>query len=844
MRLRWWLSLGCGFGALALWFSASALGLARFIPDERREPPTARPTEVVEGQGAAEGANRKARKAWKEAIHRAGPGVDWKAVERTNGVAATARRTRLKIAAPPPSGTADDPARWTERGSVNQAGRTHVARWSTDGTVFYVGSAMGGLWARDAAGTWTSLSDGLYGGVHWLEVLASEIVEEPDVLVAGTDGGLLHRSVDGGATWVEPTGLDWSWAQRRVIATSDAEPTLFAVRGNSDGYGVDRSVDQGATWSRVLDLGDFGGDVWVPRTGEGTVWAATEGALVRSDDHGDTWAKVGDLPAADGVQLAGSEAWTEAGGAPRLWVVVHERELWRSDDGGVTFVDIGPIEDDWGALAASAVDPQLLAYGGVELHKSLDGGATFTVQNGWSDYYDDVANKLHADIQGVDALPDGAGGEEWLIHTDGGTYRSVDGLATTQNQSLSGLRVSQYYDTFTSTKNSSHIAAGAQDQGYQVSTNQGGEGDLYNFDQLLSGDYAHLVSGDGTHELVYSDYPGWILIQVGEVSPTLTWAEFPSAARSYAWLPPLVADPDDPEIFYFLGDGLWQYTRESQWTWASKRWADEGFSESSGEYLSELAFSPLDHDRVYGVTSAGRFFRSNDHGETWELNARGLPDGSYFYGTALVASALDVDTVYVGGSGYSNPPVYVSHDGGDHFDALSDGIPATLVYCLVEEPTSGALFAGTETSALRLDPHTTTWVDVTGTGAPITIYWSAELVPEDGLVRFGTYGRGIWDYVYDNELDGCVDGADADGDGVACETDCAVGDPTSFPGATEVCGDAVDQDCDGADVQCVEAPQGSGGTVPGPCGCGSEGAAGWFGVGLLAFIARRRGSAL
>ena len=33
-----------------------------------------------------------------------------------------------------------------------------------------------------------------------------------------------------------------------------------------------------------------------------------------------------------------------------------------------------------------------------------------------------------------------------------------------------------------------------------------------------------------------------------------------------------------------------------------------------------------------------------------------------------------------------------------------------------------------------------------GTEAPLTIYWCVEWVPEIGVARFGTYGRGIWDY--------------------------------------------------------------------------------------------------
>ena len=47
---------------------------------------------------------------------------------------------------------------------------------------------------------------------------------------------------------------------------------------------------------------------------------------------------------------------------------------------------------------------------------------------------------------------------------------------------------------------------------------------------------------------------------------------------------------------------------------------------------------------------------------------------------------------------------------------------------------------------LREDPGASEWVDVTDTRAPITIYWSVEALPHENTLRFGTYGRGIWDY--------------------------------------------------------------------------------------------------
>ncbi len=57
---------------------------------------------------------------------------------------------------------------------------------------------------------------------------------------------------------------------------------------------------------------------------------------------------------------------------------------------------------------------------------------------------------------------------------------------------------------------------------------------------------------------------------------------------------------------------------------------------------------------------------------------------------------------------------------------------------------------------------------------------------------------------------------DADGDGTPASTDCDDTSATVHPGATEVCGDEVDQDCDGSDLACASM---------GDAGIGSDDAA-------------------
>ena len=53
---------------------------------------------------------------------------------------------------------------------------------------------------------------------------------------------------------------------------------------------------------------------------------------------------------------------------------------------------------------------------------------------------------------------------------------------------------------------------------------------------------------------------------------------------------------------------------------------------------------------------------------------------------------------------------------------------------------------------------------------------------------------------------GNVCDSDDDNDGVEDSRDCAVCDATRFPGKTEVCGNGVDEDCDGIAQECVEDP--------------------------------------
>jgi photosystem II stability/assembly factor-like uncharacterized protein len=763
----------------------------------------------------AERRNKLERKTWLEHMHRTAPDIDWRTVERQNGVVEQARRNRL-------ARTAAVTGHWSEVGSSNLAGRMHTAVIGPGGQKLYGGSSLGGVWRGNLDGSgWEPLGDNLSGGAHELVVLPGEQTGEPDVMLAATDGGLVHVSRDEGLTWETPAGADDLVSVRGVAVLQVPGNTILVYgRGPSTGNRptVLASTDYGRTFAaRWQGTTGWNGWMWVPRTGPGAasrVYVVDAGKVGVSTDGGFTFPfSVSVVPGANRAVLAGSEA-----GLPTLYAAFRAGSQWRlyrSDDAGFSWAYTFDIPDFWESLVASTLDPNLVVFGGVEGFRSTDGGATFTKINNWWDYYGDPANRLHADIPGLHCWPDPAAPtqESCYVSTDGGIYVSQDGLSSVQNISLSGLAVSQYYSTHSSRLDWDRVSAGAQDQGYQAGVVQhtGGPGPTTPLEQLISGDYGHLTSGDGSHDLIVSTYPGFILIQDGVVDPPLHSADFPSGSL-HAWLPPVVADPTLPGTFYFCGDWLYRYDRVSETQWQPTIHSDKQFGGSGvdGSYLSALAFTPTDPDRVYAVNDVGRVFYSTDHGVTWTESSGGAPPQHYFYGNAITVHPSDPLEVAIGGSGYSAAGVVRSTDGGETWFAEATGLPSTMVYALVyAEDGSGDLYAGTETGAWRWDRQTGLWENIMSNEAPVTIYWSAEVVNDGGTIRYGTYGRGMWDYELvpgDRDGDGIPDAqdlcanhddpgqldGDLDGTGNVCDNCPATSNPDQANADGDAAGDACD----------------------------------------------------
>lgn len=98
-----------------------------------------------------------------------------------------------------------------------------------------------------------------------------------------------------------------------------------------------------------------------------------------------------------------------------------------------------------------------------------------------------------------------------------------------------------------------------------------------------------------------------------------------------------------------------------------------------------LCFDPFNHQKMY-LGTHGRFFTSNDRGQTWTT------DNQYRSVRAIVPDPGQVNILYMATS-YG---VHLSRDGGITWEEINQGLTTTNVNCLDYNPVDKVLYAGTE----------------------------------------------------------------------------------------------------------------------------------------------------
>ena len=703
---------------------------------------------------------KQGRKDWMKNMHRSNPETDWELMDRSFRKDRANRINKLRKELflqgwsdiegyTEVIGDREISGVWNEKGSNNLAGRIHTAEIDFDNELIYCGSSGGNIWKGSLNGeNWISLNDHMQ--IRDIKMIRiKDFLDYRRLLICG--GKSFYYTDNEGVTIEESAGLDalddWGNTIRSIIK----DDIIYLLTNEWDyqnwnaACAIYKSTDNGMSFERIMMFDNNNGyDIWTSRYEETPVYVINNNQIYILDNQDDL-SLIGNImtfESGDNLLTGGYD------GGVFLYAKVGDR-IYYSNNGGLSWSDKGN-QPQWTFMSnsfnSSNIDPNLVGIGGMELFISDNSANTWSVVNSWWEYYDDPANLLHADIPEIRFFIDNDGNEMSLISTDGGLYASYDNLESTQNLSLNGLGVSQYYSTYTKRSEPYHIYAGSQDQGFQRTN--GDNGGILEFEQSISGDYGHLSSGDGG-QTIWCNYPGFTMYydtpQTDGGGATLN---FPGS--NYLWLAPLIEHPNSPNMAWLGGGGPSGGGHIVELTGNAFSISYEELPFDFNSKVSAMAYSSIVPSVRYVLTESGTFFYSLDSGNSWEqtYNFSG-PAPQYFYGATIYPSTTDVNTVLIGGSGYSNPPVFKSNNFGENFMPMREGLPSTLVYELTGNIDGDLYFAATELGPYLYDVDENIWMDMAGVSAPDQTYWSVEFIEELNTVRFGTYGRGIWDFVLD-----------------------------------------------------------------------------------------------
>jgi hypothetical protein len=608
----------------------------------------------------------------------------------------------------------------------------------------YVGTPAGGCWKSTNGGnSWIPLTDNLSSlGVSGIAI---DPTNSNTIYIATGDGdgndtysiGVL-KSTDGGNTWGS-TGLNWLTSQTRVMRKIIIDPLNADVLFVATSNGLWKTTNAGNSWTSVLS-GSIR-DVEFNPFNSNTVFACTSTQFYKSNSGGNTGSFSTITNGTPNANVGRLSIAVTANDTNYIYLLASNSGdasflgLYRSIDGGNSFSlrTNSPNVFGWStsgndsggqswydmALAVSPTNKNEVFTGGVNLWRSLNGGATLTAISQWN-WPTGSYEYVHADIHTIDYF-----GSTLFSCSDGGIFKSTNSGNTFSDITF-GIQHSQFYKLGTSTTNSGIIMAGAQDNGCYL---------------LKNGTWTHVTGADGMECVVdYSNTNNlYSTSQNGTVYKSTNGGNsFNSITSSIngsgAWVTPFTLDPSNPNTIYLGYNEVWKSTNGGS-SWST-------ISSFASNKLKSLVVSPSDNNVIYAAND-NIIFKTTNGGSSWTNITSGLPNNAITY---ISVHNLNPNILWVSLSGFtSGEKVYQSTDGGLTWINVSSNLPNLPINCVVyENGSNNGIYVGTDMGVYYKNDDLAQWQSYM-IGLPNVIVNELEIHYGSGKIRAATFGRGIWE---------------------------------------------------------------------------------------------------
>lgn len=669
----------------------------------------------------------------------------------------------------------------------NVTGRiTALAIHPTNPNVVLLGGATGGIWRSTNAGlTWVPVSDTApalsISGLSFSPV-------NPEVVYAATGeadsadlefnpnrsfgtylGAGLLKSVDGGSSWTRvDVDLPANSVLSRVLAhPTEAQTVLVGIYVIQDLANVTKtlggtwiSTDGGVHFTRTLahHVSDLAQDPNAPNTvyaGFGITGGCSNcpfaSGVYKSTDFGRTWGA--SLTAANSTSLLEITGNVKLGVARTNPTTLYASVLstgsrhsgggiFRSSDGGATWTKRNVHSDMCGAqceynhvILPSSADPDTVYFGAVDLYKSTNGATSWSKV---TDVYAGGRADVHVDHHAM-AIPPSAP-ETIYVANDGGLYRSLNGLATTQSLNDT-LNLAQFNGVALHPTSTTFAMGGTQDNGNLRYT-----GALLWTDRTGGDGGANLIRQDDPSKILAANYYAFLNYSTngGETFDDVTPSGLMGLSNpkeSMAFYPPIVAAPNAPGRVFIGSNRVW---RNDAFGASGDGWAPRSPASVTTSVITSIGVVGDGAGPLWIGTRFDGVHFSTDGGATFTKRSAGLPNVAV---SQVLPASADGLVAYVTLGGFLGLPsrhVFRTVDGGQSWANVSANLPDAPALAVAVNPADPSdLFVATDVGVFRSTNGGAAWTGF-NEGLPSANVVSLTFHPLTRDLVAATYGRGVF----------------------------------------------------------------------------------------------------
>jgi photosystem II stability/assembly factor-like uncharacterized protein len=399
----------------------------------------------------------------------------------------------------------------------------------------------------------------------------------------------------------------------------------------------------------------------------------------------------------------------------------------------------------FGMIRVSPNNPDQIYIAGVPILRSQDGGKTFKSINGQNVHVDHHA--LWIDPNNPDHLINGNDGGVNISYNNGDNWIKCNTPA-----------VGQFYAIYADEQTPYQVYGGLQDNGvwvgpnsYKASVKWHEEGQ-YPYKRIMGGDGMQVQVDKRNPNIVYTGYQFGNYFRIDRASGKQQYIQpkhdLGESPYRFNWQTPIHLSVHNQDILYLGGNKLHRsLNKGNDWEAISDDLTNGG-KKGNVAYgtLTSISESPFQFGLIYVGSDDGLVHVTKNGGGDWQKISNNFPRDLWV--SRVIASAHKKERVFVTLNGYRwddfTSYIYMSDDYGQTWTSIANGIPASPVNVIKEDPANeNVLYAGTDNGAYASLDMGKTWQPFHN-GLPNVAVHDIVIQKQAKDILIGTHGRSIY----------------------------------------------------------------------------------------------------